>query len=86
MCSNVHFLLIVTTVLFGTCFARMFVAVHRRTGRVSFGRRGGGGGGAGVSCPNIFSHCLHENLVGFARILPDFLPENGYLKNYTGAV
>ena len=41
-----------------------------------------GGGGAEVSCPNIFSHCLHENQVCFTRILPTFLPENCYLKKF----
>ena len=43
-------------------------------------------GGLKSPCPNISFHCLHVNKVVFARILPDFLPEYGYLKNSRGAI
>ena len=48
---------------------------HRRTGPVSLG--------AEVSCPNILS-IAYPKISGFARILRDLLPENGYLKNSGG--
>ena len=44
-----------------------------------------GGGGAKVYCLNIFSIACRQISSGFARILPDFLPEKGYLKNYRRA-
>ena len=36
------------------------------------------------SLARIFFPLLAQKLSGFARILPDFLPENGYLKNSGG--
>ena len=51
--------------------------MHRRTGPVSFrGLR---------SVARIFSPLLARKSSGFARILPDFLPEYGYYKNSRGA-
>ena len=46
------------------------------------GGGGGGGGGGGLkSLARIFSPLLARKSSGFTRILPAFLPENGYLKN-----
>ena len=44
-----------------------------------------GGGGAEISCPNIILFpLLARKSSGFARILPDFLPENGDFKKSGG--
>ena len=57
-------------------WARYFLlSTYRRTGRVSFG----GGGGGLKSLARIFCPLLAPKSSGFARILPNFLPENGYL-------
>ena len=53
------------------------VIEHKHTGRVSLG---------GWSLlPEYFYPFLARKSSGFAWILPDFLPENGYLKNSKGA-
>ena len=46
--------------------------------------RSGGGGGGWSLLPEYLFPLLARKSSGFARILPDFLPENGYLKNSRG--
>ena len=50
--------------------------MHRRTGTVSFG----GGGGGLKSLARIFYPLVAQKSSDFSRILPAFLPKNGYLK------
>ena len=59
------------------CITAHKIGKHTRTGRVSLGGLN--------SLPRIFFPLLARNSSGFARILPDILPGNGYLKNSRGA-
>ena len=52
----------------------IYDGIHRLTGPVSF-----------RSVARIFSPLLARKSSGFARILPDFLPEYGYFENSRGA-
>ena len=47
-------------------------------------RSGGGGGGGWSLLPEYLFPLLARKSSGFAQILPDFLPENGYLNNAGG--